>query len=201
MKISSHNRLAFIAVSALLTGCMNTVAYKAPQVEDRSTRSSETVISNGVVTPVNPNSGVTVTPIAPTPVFRPQKSEAEPVNSAPVPAAPTVVKAKQNPAVAALLSTSRQQISSGQYRSAQNNLQRALRISPKDPEVYLSLADTHRRLGEFLQAEQVALKGVAVAQGQNPKLYKLWSLIETIRSDAGDTEGAKNASGIARRYQ
>lgn len=201
MKTNPHVRLVLIAASALLTGCMNTVAYKAPQVEERSTRSSEAVVSNGVVTPVNPNSGVTVTPIAPTPVFRPQKDEFEPVTSNPVPAAPTVVKAKQNPAVVALLSTSRQQISSGQYRSAQSNLQRALRISPKDPEVYLSLADTHRRLGEFLQGEQVALKGVAVAQGQKSKLYKLWTLIEKIRSDAGDSEGAENASGIARRYQ
>jgi Flp pilus assembly protein TadD len=111
-----------------------------------------------------------------------------------------VLQSKQNPAAVALLATARKQTNNGQLRSAQTSLQRAQRIAPKDPEVYYSLADTHRRLGEFLQAEQVALKGVGIAQGQSTKLRRLWQLIASIRTDAGDLEGADKAAAVARRY-
>lgn len=197
-----------LGASVLLAGCSTPGLYNTP-VEDRSTK----VIprqDNGVVTPANPATGVTVTPVAPTPVIRAQRpvdsgvssnpSEPEISSSVPVPVSPVAVKSSQNPAVVALLDTARQQTHQGDLRSAQSSLQRAQRIAPKDPEVYYVLADTHRRLGEFLQAEQVALKGVATAQGQNAQLRRLWQLIAAIRTDAGDLEGAEKAAGVARRY-
>jgi Flp pilus assembly protein TadD len=110
------------------------------------------------------------------------------------------VEVQQNPAIIALLDSAKQQTNGGNLRAAQTSLQRAQRIAPRDPEVYYSLADTHRRLGEFLQAEQVALKGVAIAQGQNTQLRRLWTLIASIRNDSGDVEGADKAAGIAQRY-
>ena len=197
-----------LGASVLLAGCSTPGLYNTP-VEDRSTK----VIprqDNGVVTPANPATGVTVTPVAPTPVIRAQRpvdsgvssnpSEPEISSSVPVPVSPVAVKSSQNPAVVALLDTARQQTHQGDLRSAQSSLQRAQRIAPKDPEVYYVLADTHRRLGEFLQAEQVALKGVATAQGQKAPLRRLWQLSAAIRTDAGDLEGAEKAAGVARRY-
>lgn len=202
-----------LGVSVLLTGCATPGLYNTP-VEERSTKVVPRQ-DNGIVTPVNPATGVTVTPVAPTPVIRAQRpadagvnqgfgstntSEPEISSSVPVPVSPVAVKSSQNPAVVALLDTARQQTHQGDLRSAQSSLQRAQRIAPKDPEVYYVLADTHRRLGEFLQAEQVALKGVATAQGQNTQLRRLWQLIAAIRTDAGDLEGAEKAAGVARRY-
>ncbi|MGB1239664.1 MAG: tetratricopeptide repeat protein, partial [Pseudomonadales bacterium] len=107
--------------------------------------------------------------------------------------APEIAQTTSKPATVALLNTAKYQRDSGKMRAAQSSLERALRISPKDPEVYYSLAEVHRRLGEFVQAEQVALKGVEVAAGQSPKLKRLWTLVAKVRAEAGDSAGAKKA--------
>ncbi len=202
MNFNTQMKLVAMGALVVLTGCTTQGIYNTP-IEDRSTTRPQQE-SNGVVTPVDITTGVTVTPVAPSPVFRPQRgdstSEENNVGTS-VPVAPKVVlQSKQNPAAVALLATARKQTNNGQLRSAQTSLQRAQRIAPKDPEVYYSLADTHRRLGEFLQAEQVALKGVGIAQGQSTKLRRLWQLIASIRTDAGDLEGADKAAAVARRY-
>lgn len=202
MNFNTQMKLVAMGALVVLTGCSTQGIYNTP-IEDRSTTRPQQQ-SNGVITPVDITTGVTVTPVAPSPVFRPQRgdntNEENSVGS-PVPVAPKVVlQSRQNPAAVALLATARKQTNNGQLRSAQTSLQRAQRIAPKDPEVYYSLADTHRRLGEFLQAEQVALKGVGIAQGQSTKLRRLWQLIASIRTDAGDLEGADKASAVARRY-
>jgi hypothetical protein len=197
MRKKTGIKLGTLGIFLVMSGCSTQNLYNTP-IEDRSTSTKPLRESNSIVTPVDPSSGVIVTPVAPTPVFRTQRdSSSEPgVNSAPK----AVVRSEQNPAALALLDTARQQTNSGRLRDAQTSLQRAQRISPKNPEVYYSLADTHRRLGEFLQAEQVALKGVAVAQGQNNYLRRLWLLIASIRTDTGDIEGANKAAVIAKRY-
>ena len=207
MNLNTQMKLVAMSALVVLTGCTTQGIYNTP-IEDRSTTRTQQE-SNGVVTPVDITTGVTVTPVAPSPVFRSQRSESTSEESSneksqvetTVPVSPKVVlQTKQSPAAVALLATARKQTNNGQLRSAQTSLQRAQRIAPKDPEVYYSLADTHRRLGEFLQAEQVALKGVGIAQGQSTKLRRLWQLIASIRTDAGDLEGADKASAVARRY-
>src|SRR5690554_2991422 len=96
---------------------------------------------------------------------------------APVPAPPPQPQTRSNPAVIALLANAERSRESGDYRAAQGSLQRAQRIAPKDPEVYYSLAVVHMDLEDYDLAEQVALKGVSVAQG-NPSLsHRLWKLI------------------------
>lgn len=114
--------------------------------------------------------------------------------------APEVVAVAQKPAAVALLNTAKYQSDSGKMRAAQSSLERALRISPKDPEVYYSLAQVHSRLGEFVQAEQVALKGVEVAAGQSAKLKRLWKLVANIRTEAGDRSGANQALQKSQSY-
>ena len=69
-------------------------------------------------------------------------------------------------------------------------MQRAQRIDPSDPEVYYSLAFTHMELEDYDLAEQVALKGVSVAQGNNTELKRLWNLLAKIRLRAGDPAGS-----------
>jgi hypothetical protein len=79
-------------------------------------------------------------------------------------------------------------------------LQRAQRIDPRDAEVYYSLALTHMELEDYDLAEQVALKGVSVAQGNNTELKRLWNLLAKIRLRAGDPAGSQAASDKAARY-
>lgn len=107
---------------------------------------------------------------------------------------------QQNSAVIALLDNADQSRAAGDYRAAQSSLQRAQRIAPRDPEVYYSLALTHMELEDYGLAEQVALKGVSVAQSNRTQLKSLWNLIAKIRLRAGDANGARQAEMKARSY-
>jgi Flp pilus assembly protein TadD len=106
----------------------------------------------------------------------------------------------QMPAAVALLNTAEYQSNNGRLNAAQASLERALRISPKDPEVYRSLGEVHRRLGEYVQAEQMLLKGIAVAAGQSSKLRALWSALAKVRSESGDALGANKAFQKSQSY-
>lgn len=188
-----------LGLALLLAGCAGPNPYRAP-VEDRSeSQSSTTPPPPGSVQSVDPSPGVTVQPIDEMPVFRQQREEV-PEESSSVGSIQDAGQQTRNAAVVALLDTAQQETQGGDLRAAQNRLERALRIAPRDPQVYYQLADVQRRLGQFLQAEQVALKGVNVASGQAQQQRRLWSLIALIRSDAGDSAGAREAQQKASRY-
>lgn len=192
------NRIvSVLGVTLVLAGCVGPNPYRTP-VEDRSdSRSVSTPPPPGSVEQVEPSPGVTVQPIEEVPVFRQQRTEVPQTGST---AAQAPSQQPQNAAVVALLDSAQQDTRGGDLRAAQNQLERALRIAPRDPQVYYQLADVQRRLGQFLQAEQVALKGVNVAGGQTAELRRLWSLIALIRSDAGNSAGAREAQQKASRY-
>lgn len=179
----------------MLTGCISTGNMAPPPVEDRSGSGSlpsgqvaidRTGSGTAVTTAVANDNGFTVISSGtqkPAPVTEPVTTQV---------AAPEPV-ARRNPAVVALLDSAQQQQRSGAYSSAQSSLERAQRIAPRDPQVYYQLADLRRTQGQYLQAEQLALKGVAVAQGQNAMQRKLWLLIADIRGEGGDSRGARTA--------
>ncbi|ANG64904.1 hypothetical protein A8C75_22110 [Marinobacterium aestuarii] len=105
-----------------------------------------------------------------------------------------------NPAVVALLDSARQQQGAGSLAAAQTSLERAQRIAPRDPQVYYQLADIQRQMQKYSEAEQLALRGVALAGGQSDTLRKLWLLIASVRKDTGNLAGARDALEQARRY-
>jgi predicted Zn-dependent protease len=105
-----------------------------------------------------------------------------------------------NPAVLALLSDAEKYQQQGNMAAAQSRLQRAQRIAPRDPKVYYQLAQTHYELEDYRLAEQVALKGVSYAQGNNTEQKRFWLLLADIRNKAGDSAGAKAAREQAARY-
>lgn len=184
---------AALLSALLLTGCISTGNMAPPPVEDRSSSgivpSGQSVGGNNaaVTTAVAPDNGFTVisqeNQQEPAPVTEPVTTQV---------AAPEPV-VQRNPAVVALLDSAQQQQRSGAYSSAQSSLERAQRIAPRDPQVYYQLADLRRTQGQYLQAEQLALKGVAVAQGQRAMQRKLWLLIADIRTEGGDSAGARTA--------
>lgn len=98
-----------------------------------------------------------------------------------------------NPAVLALLSDAEQYQQQGNLPAAQSRLQRAQRIAPRDPKVYYQLAQTHYELEDYRLAEQVALKGISYAQGDNAQQKRFWLLLADIRTKAGDHSAAKVA--------
>ena len=126
-----------------------------------------------------------------------------PVEVDPLPAEPEQTSSapmQQSPAVLALLDQANSLSDQGNYRDAQGSLQRAQRIAPKDPDVYYALALTHMELENYSQAEQMALKGVSVAQGDNRQSKRMWTLIAKIRLRAGDVNGSQQAEQRAANY-
>ncbi len=121
-------------------------------------------------------------------------------SATPGPSTAPAPQVQQSPAVVALLSDAEQSRNTGDYRAAQGSLQRAQRIAPRDPEVYYSLALTHMELEDYGLAEQVALKGVSVAQGNADQLRRLWQLLAKIRLRAGDPAGSRQAEQKAASY-
>ncbi len=122
-------------------------------------------------------------------------------NKAIVPVSPSAIKsAPKNAAVIALLDSAKQQAQGGELRSAQTSLQRAQRIAPREPEVYYELAKVHIDLEDYGLAEQVALKGVSIVQGQPKQLNKFWLLIAKVRTATGNVVGATEAIEMANHY-
>lgn len=75
----------------------------------------------------------------------------------------------ENSAVIALLKTAGQQKQAADYVSAAASLERAIRISPRDPVLYYQLAEVRYLQRNFQQAEQLCRKAISLA-GSNREL-------------------------------
>lgn len=193
-------RIALLTFIVAIAGCSSTLQVP---IEDR----------NGVpqrIEPTKPvvNNGAIAIPLSDEIVNPPQSPEraiTKPLmqssDATAIPVSPSTIRpAQQSTAVVALLSEANNYSQQGDLRSAQTSLQRAQRIAPRDPEVYYELANTHLTLQDYSLAEQVALKGVSLVQGQPDQLSRFWRLIATIRTAAGNTSGAQQARDTANRY-
>lgn len=165
-----HYYLALAVIILLLNGCTVIGTSQKPTIENESESASST-------------------------------SKSTPKKTASVPVAPkTSTPTQHNPAVIALLRNAQQQQQQGDLGSAQTSVQRAQRIAPHDPEIYYELANIHRELNDYALAEQVAFKGLSLVQGQMTQLHRFWRLIAIIRTEAGDSQGAKKAQNMANHY-
>jgi len=197
MKLTTNTyRIAVLTVVLAMAGCSSTLVVPT---EDRNSTSPRVEQAKPVV-----NDGAIAIPLPEETVNQSQQSTAplmtEP-NAISVPMSPSVIKpAQQNTALVALLNEANSYSQQGDLRSAQTSLQRAQRIAPRDPQVYYALANTHLTLQDYGLAEQVALKGVSIVQGQPDQLNQFWNLIAFIREAAGNTSGAKQARETASRY-
>jgi tetratricopeptide (TPR) repeat protein len=197
MKLTTNTyRIAILNVVLAMAGCSSTLVVPT---EDRNNTSPRVEQTKPVV-----NDRAIAIPLPEETVNQSQQSTAplttEP-NAISVPISPSVIEpGQQNSAVIALLNEANNYSKQGDLRSAQTSLQRAQRIAPRDPQVYYALANTHLTLQDYVLAEQVALKGVSIVQGQPDQLNQFWNLIAFIRDAAGNTSGAKQARETASRY-
>lgn len=100
--------------------------------------------------------------------------------------------------VLALLTSARQQESSGDLNSASASLERALRIAPREPQVLYRLAQVRLDQGDAAQAEQLARRGLSYASGRPSLQAGLWGLVAEARERQGDAAGAAEARRRAR---
>lgn len=183
----------------LLVGCAGPSPYVTP-VEEREVNGSISRPDPGTVVPVEPSKDVNVAPIYDVPNFAPTQP-AQPTKAPVVePSKPQAsISSQSNSAVASLLADARQTADRGDLSAAESQVERALRISPRDPQVFLQLASIKRRQLDLLQAEQVALRGVAVASGLPDYQRRLWQELALIREQSGDRAGAAAARAEAAR--
>ncbi len=192
-------QLAFLSVLVGLTGCAGPSPYVTP-VESRTAEPVPPAPA-GTLIPAETSSGVSVSPVYEVPSFSLDSAQRSPAQST-APQNPSLPNIDQSSsaAVVALLGEARQAASSGDLAGAESQVERALRISPRDPQVYLQLAALKRQQGEYLQAEQVALRGVSVAAALPDYKRLLWLELVKIRTAAGDRAGVQEAQAEAARY-
>lgn len=112
------------------------------------------------------------------------------------PAAPVPPQARPVPnrAVQVLLARSDDQLRDGELAGAAASLERAIRIAPREPELWYRLALVRERQGQYGQAEDLASKSNALAGSNRPELSRdNWRLIARCRRAVGDLAGARAA--------
>ena len=98
-----------------------------------------------------------------------------------------------NTAVQALLNKAHSQVAAGRLDAAGADLERALRIEPRNPKLWQELARVRLDQGQYRQAENLAAKSNALAAGNRSLLAENWRIIGEARNRRGDLEGARAA--------
>ena len=185
------NRLLIVMLTMVFTGCSTVQPIQAPIEDHAIPKQAES----------NKKEPAIVERTQEESISKSEYDSDDTQSKSTVPVSPSTASANtQNAAVIALLDSALKQSRQGDLHSAQTSLQRAQRIAPRDPEVYYALANTHRDLHDYVLAEQVALKGVSIVQGQPVQLHRFWNLIADIRTESGNINGARKARQTANRY-
>jgi len=105
----------------------------------------------------------------------------------------------QNPAVIALLDNALYESEQGQFDVAASKLERAVRISPRDPVVWHELAKIRMQQNKLDMAISLAKKSNALIENDNNLLRKNWILIAESYELEGNAELARQARINANR--
>ena len=106
---------------------------------------------------------------------------------------PPPAQTSGNNAVLALLDQAKTQAGAGQSASAGAILERALRIEPRNPYLWQELARVRLEQGQYRQAENLAAKSNALAQGDRSLRAANWRIIGQARGKRGDLKGSQRA--------
>ena len=78
------------------------------------------------------------------------------------------------------METARDQQLQHKYVEAAASLERAIRISPRDPKLYLQLAKVRLQQGQNSQAQQICKKAVALS-GNDPEIQDSCYILLSVR--------------------
>lgn len=120
---------------------------------------------------------------------------------APYEAEPSEPERYSSPVVARLSREAQSQKGSGRLDQALSTTERALRIDPANPELWLLLGQIQSERGKDVQAEQLARKSISLAGGDVSLKARCWRLIGEARRSRGDAAGAGDALEKARELE
>ena len=106
---------------------------------------------------------------------------------------PPPTQPSENTAVIALLNKAGNQSAAGQMDKASENLERALRIEPRNPLLWHELARIRLEQGQYRQAENMAAKSNILTGTDRILKTKNWRIIGEARNRLGDLQGAREA--------
>ena len=121
----------------------------------------------------------------------PAKSERPPRKAPPATAA--------SPAVTALLQEAEASSASGSLDEAAATLERAIRIQPRNAQLWHKLAEIRLQQHQPGLAEDLAKKSNVLSQDNKTLVRENWTLIGAARRKKGDTQGAAEADAKARQ--
>jgi tetratricopeptide (TPR) repeat protein len=179
-----HGRLiGLVAAASLLTGCQSLFGPPVSSPPPRSPQSGSAQPSPQTPTPP----GQTPSPVPP-----PPQAPATPPREFHLSAASS-----------ALVKQGRTQSLKGEYPAAIATLERALRIEPDNPLVWLELGQVHLSAKNPTQAESMARKAIALATGNAGVQANGWRLIgDAYRARGRDldaTEAYQKANAVSPR--
>jgi Tfp pilus assembly protein PilF len=151
-------------------------------------------------TPPAPGEGPTVTT---PPVITGPTPEVEPTIEVPMPLPPPrerprALPATLSPASKALVAQAQGQRKRGDLPGAAVSLDRALRIEPNNPLLWIEIGRLRMDQGNFPQAEGMARKALAVSVGDDGTQAQAWQLIAESYRARGRNSQAEEAFARAR---
>ena len=187
----------------LLAGCANQAAM-AP-IEARQMKKPEPVVRAPPPVAAKPapkpqTNGVVVKPLeevaspAQAAIALPVPGEATPLlpaEAAPLPGELDAVG--MVPAVAELVAKADQASAEGQHEAARANLERALKIAPRDASLWHRLATVSYSEGDWSQAKTLAERSLSLAPAGSPLGARNWTLIGNAESKLGNQSAASAA--------
>ncbi len=123
----------------------------------------------------------------------PVARDVEPSDPAPGDPAPQTTAA-----TLALVSAARTAMADAQHDSAIVYLERAVRIEPRNPELWIELSAAHLAQGNLAAANQHVRKAIALAAQDTALTRRAWLQMADIREAEGN---ASEADAIRRRYR
>ncbi len=122
------------------------------------------------------------------PARAPGEAAREPV-TAPAPAPPPARNYTLSPASQALVSQARTQAAAGDHTLASSTIERALRIEPDNPLLWIELSRIRLAEGNYAQAESLGRKAVSLATGDARAEATAWRMIaESLRARGRNAE-------------
>jgi hypothetical protein len=110
----------------------------------------------------------------------------------PPPVQPPPKQFRLGAASSALVTQARTQSASGNHAAAVGTLERALRIEPDNPLVWIELAKVHQAEGNHARADGFARKALALATGDPSAQSAAWRVIaDSLRARGRNQEAAE----------
>lgn len=162
---------------SILQGC----AYRSPTVGEPAETAPPPIIEE----PVSPQPDASLPPPEPA------------ISRAP---APMTAKgqAQTSKPVATLLAKADSDLQAGHFERSAASLERAIRISPRNPIIWHRLAAVHLKQNNLRQAEAMAIKSNSLISPDTPLARDNWLIIAEVRRLLGDSKGSQEAKNRAR---